>query len=384
MFFPAQEFLNDASISFHTPSVTSASAGKSEGTSSTTEWTDKSVKAIIDDISDNSRQVEEPFNYKLHKQSSTGGSTSLYRNDRSIPTPRSHTPPSNPSTTAPKNSPAASSLERLRAFRFVKTPTMKGGTRRAQEDGSTLPAAKRRSVCDDVTNTGRSADEERGETTREHQQPPGNAGRNPLGMNRDHGLQLVDRAGRTGGVPPQNNGSELDSGSFLTDVERDAREDSRRAALAAESSRTPSPSPFKIPPLRPPKPHQMVSVSNKRTLPSTSTPTRNSQPTLPPPATVILSQSQRTPQLTPLTDANTNTPSRGSAPCVPYASNAAFSTPKNRCSSRMPLASMTTPVLRTPSSVGRPAKRKFPGPAGLLPALVSEANSCLGFTLIIF
>ena len=386
-FFSFQEFLNDQSISFSPPPVTGYRASNAEETAklrSRQPTTEKKDQFSRDDIT-RCHDQDEPSDRGQFQNSrvATGSdSTPLCRNYKSLPTPPSHPPPSNSSAkSTPRHSPTTSSLERLRAFKFVKTPTMKGGTRGAEEEeDSALPAAKRRSVCDDVTNTGRSVEEEEREaalreiSSREHQQLPSNAG------------ESVDGAGN---LPPQDYGLESEMGNFLTDVERDAGEDGIKATPMIECSSKSSPSPFKIPPLRPPRvvstlssshhvePHRTSSVSDRRTLPDTSTPTRNYRLANSPstPAALTRSQPQRIPQQTHFTNANTDSPSCDGTPSGSFASSAVLSTPKNRFASRTSLASMmSTPVFQTPSSARRPAKRKFPGPAGLLPVLVSECS----------
>lgn len=390
------EFLSDQSIFCSPPCVTGDQASNGEGTAklcceqTTAEKKDQYTR---DDVTRCHGQ-NEPSDHRQFQTSKVATGSN--------PAPPSPTPTSNsPANSIPRNSPAActSSLERLRAFKFVSAPAIKkGGARRAEEGDGSLPPAKRRSVGDDVTNTGWSVDEE-GEPalrqSRGRQQIPSSAG------------ELVDR---TGDPLPQDCGLESEIGNFLTGVERDPGEYFIKAALTTECSSTPSPSPFKIPLLRPPglvsatssshhaEPHRTSSVLNRRTLPITSasssvskrtllsdtgacTPTRNNQvsnktSTL---ATAApRSQFQKTPQEIHLTNAITascDVTPRGSLPSSAVAS----STPKNRFASQ---AGTSTPIFQTPSSARRPAKRKFPGPAGLLPALVSEASSSLGIAVV--
>ena len=250
-------------------------------------------------------------------------------------------------------SPSPSSLEKLKSFKFVKTLN-KNGARKPELESGVLPPAKRRSVCDDVTNTSSQS--------------------SSLPVPRYSSDEDINN--------PLPIHLELDFDELLSDLEDTGIDcTSHTSSNTPKETSVPSPSPFKQPSYNPRRSTTRIATTlatgalnmqtntsgtpsrtlNRTTVYSTTSHPRDISVTVTPSTPTHTPTSEfRTPQRAPIKSHST--------PTVTPTSGGMFATPKNR-----PLRTITTPSssLGTPSYAQFPTRRKFPGPAGFLPALVS-------------
>lgn len=191
---------------------------------------------------------------------------------------------------------------------------------------------------------------------------------------------------------PSQDKIDIDFDAFLSELE--GTEDSTVVSMATNSAKHP-------PTLKPP------SYNSRRDFATTTVPMRDgiqshghstpntlsSRSVCTPSHATIISNLSRTPfqkgqipsnvefrtpvtkNLRPNTVDLTSTPSTRAA----ASSSTVFTTPRTREESRGTAtpSTVTTPIFKTPSGSRLPMRRKFPGPAGLLPTLVSDKNSLL-------
>lgn len=343
---------------------------------------------------------------------------------------------SDPPADSKTASPSSTALERLKSFKFVKTPSVKG-SRKPEIDSTALPPAKRRTVCDDVTNI----------SGNDSHDTIHNA---PLSSPHEANFSQVDAGfDSSASIQPStlqapNGGSvldlasefklDLDFDSFLSDFgENDSNSSvvvssqesknvtcSGSGAVLVRENPSPSPSPFKQPTHIPKKGPSSVepfsrtprACINKFQRPDAPTSAGRNPPAADrEPLSTPLSHSATGEHHSRASQSNTeqlqlHTPQRysiTSAGLLPFVTpksrlqrapssfppprlhttqrdsstahsdNDAFATPKSRpptATLRTPSSSMRTPASLSAASV-QAARRKFPGPAGLLPALVS-------------
>ena len=253
-----------------------------------------------------------------------------------------------------KHSPCTKTVEKLRSFKFVKTSKSKRPSDNIQSD-LTPPPMKRRPVCDDVTNREQNSSEI---TTHSEKNTSGDCVeptfKQPSFNPRAHCFGIAKSSA------PSTTVSVGQSSRFISKV-TDSPSTNRTTTLAqscvSTPTCTPTPSSVATTPVRGlshPKPHSN-SPSLLRTPTSRITP-RNSQHVTgsnlhTPVGTVTSSQSRLTTPQRSKYIMQTPTRGRQATPliCTPTGSG------------------VTTPISR---SAATPIKRKFPGPAGLLPSLV--------------
>ena len=266
-----------------------------------------------------------------------------------------------------KCSPATSSLERLKSFAFVKTRDT-NRRRRPNADSTLIPPSKRRTVCDDTTNTSENepfttlSAKEGGSRSRGID--PGHAVAKEIGneshddvASGSHPIELT--------TPTKDGKCDRFEFNFDTFLDKtDISDSDASSLLLTTEATTPSPSPFKPPTHNPRKASSMHhSTCSKTKITSSSQTCQMPQKLIS--HTSFSQQTSRASTVAPATPQTTL-----SAIHTPR-SSVALLTPKGRQTAQaLGTPSLTTPTRRTPILV-HPSRRKFPGPAGLLPPLVS-------------
>ena len=284
-------------------------------------------------------------------------------------------------TVAVPHSPSSSSLEKLKSFKFMKTPNLKGGKRKPEN--VVVPPAKRRTVNDDVGNCAERdsscCQSVRGPSPPSHSSvadlQPGTSEvrRNILpGNPPTHSIQSLSQ---NDNISLQNK-TDFDFDAFLSDSE-----ENKDGAIVSQP--TTSSLAFKTPSCAPRRTDSIQShvVStpgtplHSRSIATTSqgiassnlfrTPSQKAQTTP--------SVGFRTPSMSNPRHSSVGTPSTSTV-ASRSAQSEVFATPKSGQTSQgmTTLSAMTTPIFRTPTNAQRPLRRKFPGPAGLLPTLVCK------------
>lgn len=291
-------------------------------------------------------------------------------------------------TVAVQLSPLSSSLEKLKSFKFVKTPNLKGGKRKPEN--VVVPPAKRRTVHDDVGNCA-----ERDSScsqSAEGSSPPSHSSvadlqpgtsevqRNALpGNPPTHSKQSLSR---NGNISLQNK-TDFDFDAFLSDSEEN--KDGAIVSQPTTSSlifKTPSCAPRRTVPLPLKRDSIQSHVSStpstplhSRSIATTSQGITNSNLFRTPSqkAQTTPSVGFRTPSMSNPRHSSVGTPSTSTV-ASRSAQSKVFATPKSGQTSQgmTTPSAMTTPIFRTPTNAQRPLRRKFPGPAGLLPTLVCK------------